>query len=66
MKPQQNDQEIADVLGKFFESVFTMEDDGDNILPEFELDIIYKVTAVKRRQGLWSRCYTSKDIEGLC
>ena len=31
-----NDQEIADVLGKFFESVFTTEDDGDTILPEFE------------------------------
>ena len=30
MKPQH------DVLGKFFESVFTTEDDGDNILPEFE------------------------------
>ena len=29
-----NDQETADVLRKFFESVFTMEDDGDNILPE--------------------------------
>ena len=27
-----HDQEIADVLGKFFESVFTMEYDGDNIL----------------------------------
>ena len=31
-----NDQEIADVLGKFFESVFTMEEDGNNILREFE------------------------------
>ena len=31
-----NDQEIADFLGKFFESVFTMEEGGDNILPEFE------------------------------
>ena len=31
-----NDQEIADGPGKFFESVFTMEEDGDNILPEFE------------------------------
>ena len=31
-----NDQEIADVLGKFFESVFTTEDDGDNILTEFD------------------------------
>ena len=31
-----NDQEIADVLGKFFESVFTLEKGGDNILPEFE------------------------------
>ena len=30
-----NDQEIADVLGKFFEPVFTTEDNGDNILPEF-------------------------------
>ena len=29
-----NDQEIADVLGKFFESVFTMEEGGD-ILQEF-------------------------------
>ena len=27
---------IAEVLGKFFESVFTKEDDVDNILPEFE------------------------------
>ena len=31
-----NDQEIADVLGKFFESVFTMEEGGGNILLEFE------------------------------
>ena len=31
-----NDQETADVPGKFFESVITTEDDGDNILPEFE------------------------------
>ena len=31
-----NDQEIPDVLGKFFESVFTMEEGGDDILPEFE------------------------------
>ena len=31
-----NDQEIADVRGKFFESVFTMEEGGDKILPEFE------------------------------
>ena len=31
-----NDQETADVLGKFFESVITTEDDGDSILPEFE------------------------------
>ena len=29
-------KEIADVLGKFFASVFTMEDDGDNILPAFK------------------------------
>ena len=31
-----NDQEIADVVGKFFESVFTMEEGGNNILREFE------------------------------
>ena len=30
-----NNQETADVPGKFFESVITTEDDGD-ILPEFE------------------------------
>ena len=77
-----NDQEIADVLWKFFESVFTVEEGGDNILLEFgnrvqenkvlneitftELDIFIKLQlAVKRRQGLWSRWYTSKDIEGL-
>ena len=31
-----NDQKTADVPGKFFESVFTTEDDGDNMLPEFQ------------------------------
>ena len=31
-----HDQEIADVLGKLFESVFNTEHDGDTILPEFE------------------------------
>ena len=38
-----NDQEMADVLGKFFESVFTMDDDGDNILLEFENRLKKKV-----------------------
>ena len=38
-----NDQEIADVPGKFFdESVFTMEEGGDNILPEFENRVLEK------------------------
>ena len=31
-----NDQQVADVLGKLFESVFTKQDDGEHILPEFE------------------------------
>ena len=35
MKPQQMTRKY-DVLGKFFESVFTKEEDGENILPEFE------------------------------
>ena len=33
MKPQEL---TRTVLGKFFESVFTKNDDGDNILPQFE------------------------------
>ena len=71
-----NDQEVADVPGKFFESVFTMEDDGDNILLKFEnrvpenkvlneitfteLDIFIKLQQLKEDKACGPKIYILK------
>ena len=61
-----NDKETADVLWKFFESVFTMEEDGDNILPEFEniiseskhrSELLYELRKMKKDLHI-SDCWT--------